>query len=61
MFPETKLMFLSGSTLIRNYEEAINMGAKAFVNKTSSVEDLVTKIHLVNGGDTIFPEYEKYM
>ncbi|BAO05633.1 MULTISPECIES: response regulator transcription factor [Enterococcus] len=59
LFPETKLMFLSGSTLIRNYEEAINMGAKAFVNKTSSVEDLVTKIHLVNGGDTIFPEYEK--
>lgn len=45
--------------MIGNYEEAIKMGAKGFVNKTSSVEDLVTKIHLVNGGDTIFPEYEK--
>lgn len=58
-YPYLKLIFLSGYALTEYHEEAIKMGAKAFIYKNSSLEELVTKIELVNNGNTIFPQYEK--
>lgn len=57
--PDLKLIFLSGYSLVEYHEEAIKMGAKAFINKSSSLSELVMKIKLVAEGNTIFPAYEK--
>ncbi|CAD5901014.1 conserved hypothetical protein [Carnobacterium maltaromaticum] len=58
-YPHLKLIFLSGYALTEYHEEAIKMGAKAFINKSCSLDELVTKVELVNRGNTIFPQYEK--
>jgi len=58
-FPDTKLIFLSGYALREYHEQAIQMGAKAFINKNSTIIDLVAKIKLVYSGNTIFPDYQK--
>ena len=58
-YPDMSLIFLSGYGLTEYHEQAIQMGAKAFINKNSSIVDLVRTIHLVQAGQTIFPKYQK--
>ena len=58
-FPELKIVFLSGYDLLEYHNEAIKMGAKGFINKNVSLNDLLTKINLVLSGATIFPKYEQ--
>ncbi|MHC5227847.1 response regulator transcription factor [Enterococcus sp. LJL99] len=58
-FPELKIVFLSGYDLLEYHNEAIKMGAKGFINKNVSLNDLLAKINLVLGGATIFPKYEQ--
>lgn len=58
-FPELKIVFLSGYDLLEYHNEAIKMGAKGFINKNVSLNDLLSKINLVLGGATIFPKYEQ--
>ncbi len=57
-YPKLKIIFLSGFPLINYCEEAKDMGAKGFIHKCCSVEELLHKIHLVYYGNTVFPNYE---
>lgn len=58
-FPDIKIVFLSGYDLLEYHNEAIKMGAKGFINKNISLNDLLSKINMVLGGATIFPKYEQ--
>ncbi len=57
LYPELKILFLSGYDLIEYHNEAIKMGAKGFINKNVGIHDFVDKVNIVAGGGTIFPKY----
>lgn len=59
MLPELKLIFLSGHNYPEYHSSAIKMGAKAFINKSASIDELVNKVKMVEQGNTIFPSYKK--
>lgn len=59
LYPDLKIVFLSGYDLIEYHNEAIKMGAKGFINKNVSIQELENKINLVLGGTILFPHYDR--
>lgn len=57
-FPKQKLIFLSGYDPIEYIESAKKMGAKGFLSKNGSLEELIHSIQLVDQGHTCFPNYQ---
>ncbi|PZD92903.1 DNA-binding response regulator [Paenibacillus sambharensis] len=55
-YPELKVAFLSGYNLHEYHLEAKRMGAKGFLDKNMSVENLIDNIKQLHQGDTIFME-----
>lgn len=55
-FPELKVVFLSGYNLHEYHLEAKRMGAKGFLDKNMSVENLIDNIQQIQQGGTIFME-----
>lgn len=55
-FPEMKVVFLSGYNLYEYHSEAKRMGAKGFLDKNMSVENLIDHIGQIQQGHTIFME-----
>jgi two-component system secretion system response regulator SalR len=55
-FPEMKVVFLSGYNLYEYHSEAKRMGAKGFLDKNMSVENLIDHIGQIQQGGTIFME-----
>lgn len=51
--PHTKLIFLSGYDLQAYRNEALKIGAKAFINKTASLDELITNIKFISKGHTL--------
>lgn len=57
--PELKVAFLSGYNLHEYNLEAKRMGAKGFLDKNMSVENLIENIKHIHQGGTIFMENEE--
>lgn len=53
-FPQTKIAFLSGYNLFEYNMEAKRMGAKGFLDKNLSIEDLIRDIELIQKGEEVF-------
>lgn len=58
-YPNLKIVFLSGYDLLEYHNEAIKMGARGFINKNISIQELANKINLVLRGATLFPHYDR--
>lgn len=58
-YPTLKIVFLSGYHLVEYHNAAIRMGARGFINKNSSINELIEKIQLVANNQIIFPNYEE--
>ena len=52
--PEIKFLALSVSDAAEDVIEVIRAGARGYVTKTISPQDLIAAIHRVNGGDAVF-------
>lgn len=53
-YPNINMVFLSGYNLLEYNLEAKRMGAKGFLDKNMSIEDLVEKLKQVQKGEEIF-------
>lgn len=53
-FPDAKIVFLSGYNLLGYNLEAKNMGAKGFLDKNVSIEELIKNINKIKNGEEIF-------
>lgn len=58
-FPHQKLIFLSGYDPIEYLDTAKKSGAKGFISKNSSLEELTDSIHTVSQGKEVFPNYQQ--
>ncbi|MGC6768777.1 response regulator [Enterococcus sp. LJL51] len=56
-FPDQKIIFHSGHDLLEYHSQAINMGAKAFIDKNSDPEKLFDVMKIVMAGKTVFPKF----
>lgn len=54
-----KIIFLTGYDLVEYHNQAIKLGAKGFLNKNISIEELIDQIQYVHKGNLIFPELHK--
>lgn len=53
-YPELKIVFLSGYNLFEYNMEAKRMGARAFLDKNVSIEELVRNIERIQNGEEVF-------
>ncbi|MGL5042200.1 MAG: response regulator transcription factor [Culicoidibacterales bacterium] len=56
-FPKMNVVFLSGYDLVEYHNQAIRIGARAFIDKSVSISNLVKNLNLVAAGNIIFPKY----
>lgn len=54
LYPEIKIIYLSGYDLDEYYNQAIKMGAKGFLNKDISPSELIKNLRLVYQGEILF-------
>lgn len=56
LYPEIKIIFLSGYDLTEYHRQSINIGARGFLSKDISLEDLEASLRRVLAGEIIFPD-----
>lgn len=59
--PNQKLIFLSGYDPIEYLDTAKKIGAKGFISKNSSLEELINIIKSVHQGRCCFPNYQTHL
>jgi len=58
LYPEIKIVFISGYNLPEYHYKAIMLGAKGFINKSIQSSCLIKLLVSVYNGETVFPENE---
>lgn len=57
-YPQLQIVFLSGFDAAHSHSQALNMGARGFINKNTSIDKLVRQLHQITQGEKVFPVIE---